>query len=529
MSSPTTRALLEDAFYQVLDNKIFRLLLILVIVLVAPAFLIGCRTHEVLLLYGWKSISYEEVFRFFGQSYQSYAAKGLDVQAKAIQVYQSLIVESLGGTLGMVVCVSATAFFVPHMLEKGSADIQFSKPVSRTTLLLSRYFAGLLFVGILAFLLVAGIYLGLLVVSGYNDPGFLWGVFTLIYLFAILHAFSTAVGVFTRSTVVAILMSVILFMGSGCVHGAWTIRQYFEEMHIAEKIKAEMKANPDSDLAVSPIVDDDDDAPGASGIVKVAVFALDSLHYTLPKTKDADYLTRMLRKAVAGKSTGLLDSVTDVHVSQPPSEFVLVSPSERAAGERGIPIDLEHETARWVVKDEHAREVASIELARKARLEERPSNGEKRKPRRISTNTAADAYADRVKASGAATGDVLLRRGNVGGNFAMLVDWTETSDGAPKSCHAALFAFGDWMYEARATMDANWLTEKERAARFDTLLQHVELARAGDSIDPGRWYEERFGWTSELPYNAFFSIATSLAFAFLMLWVARAKLQRIDF
>ncbi len=525
MTSPTTRALLEDAFYQVLDNKIFRSLLVLVIVFVAPAFLIGCRENELLVLYGWKSIPYEDVFRFFGQSYS--ASSGIDVQARAIQAYQSLIVEGLCGTLGMVVCVSATAFFVPQMMEKGSADIQFSKPVSRTTLLLSRYFSGLLFVAILSILLVGGVYVGLLLVSGYNDLGFLWGVFTLIYLFAILHAFSTAVGVFTRSTVAAILLSVILFMGSGCVHGAWQIRQFFEEMHLAEKLKAELKADPDGEIVVPSIVDD---SPPTA--VKVAIFALDTLHYTLPKTKDADYLTRMLRKAVAGPSTSLLDSVTDVHVSEPPAPFELVSPAGGVAGERGIPVDLGREPAAWVVKDDGRREVARIELSRKTRLEERPDageNGAKRKPKRITTNAAADAYAARIEASGAADSKPVLRRGHVGGSFAMFVDWTETSGGVQKSHHAALFSFGDWMYEAHATMDASWLNAEQRTARFETLLSNVELTRAADNLDPSRWYEERFGWTSELPYNAFFSVGTSLAFTILMLWLARAKLQRIDF
>ena len=41
--------------------------------------------------------------------------------------------------------------------------------------------------------MVLGVHAGLTVVSGYSDPGFLWGLVTLTYVFSLVHAFSTAV------------------------------------------------------------------------------------------------------------------------------------------------------------------------------------------------------------------------------------------------------------------------------------------------------------------------------------------------
>lgn len=540
MSSPTTRALLEDAFYQVLDNKIFRLLLLLVLVLVAPVYLIGFRTDEISVLYGWKSLSYAELFRFFGRSHEYLASSApIDVQAKAIQIYQSLIVESLGGTLGMVVCVSATAFFVPHMLEKGSADILFSKPVSRRTLLLSRYFAGLLFVSILAALLIGGIYFGLLVVSGYNDPGFLWGAFTLIYLFAILHAFSTAIGVFTRSTVAAILLSILLFMGSGCVHSVWQVRQWAEGTNLAATVRSQMQADENGDSGLPTIVDD---AP-KNWFLQALITLLDALHYTLPKTKDADHLARMLRKAVAGHSDTVVDPAGNVSITDAPAEFKLVSPAAPEAGEDGLVVDLERDPAVWSAKNADGLEVARIEFVRKTRYQERVGSGTG-KPRRISANAAADDLVERISASGRASSPpVVLRRnapaaasgvaatypGNIDGTPAVFVEWSETAGTQTMRRRAAVFVFGDWLYEVSAAMDADWLSESARNERFNSFLTAVQLARTGGIGDPDEWYEERFGWTSELPYNAFLSIGTSLAFAIVMLWLARLKLERIDF
>src|SRR5262249_37527543 len=161
------------------------------------------------ILYGLSSIKYEDMLKFLhrgGDRPIELDGRMLaEMQAAYIQGIQSLLVEKLTGEWGLCLCLAATSFFMPRMLEKGAADILFSNAVSRARLMLSRYFAGLLFVGLLAALLVVGLYLAFLVTSGYNDTGFLWGALTLVYLFALLHAFSICVGVLTRSSVAAIL------------------------------------------------------------------------------------------------------------------------------------------------------------------------------------------------------------------------------------------------------------------------------------------------------------------------------------
>ena len=51
---------------------------------------------------------------------------------------QIVFIDYLAGTVGIFMCVAATVFFVPRMLEKGAADPLFSKPVSRWSLLFAR-------------------------------------------------------------------------------------------------------------------------------------------------------------------------------------------------------------------------------------------------------------------------------------------------------------------------------------------------------------------------------------------------------
>jgi ABC-type transport system involved in multi-copper enzyme maturation permease subunit len=550
VNAPTMRALLEDAFYQVLDNKIFRLLLLLVLVIVAPTFLIGFREDSVQILYGWREISYDQLLAFGGQR----ARNVFDPQTRVIQGFQALVVEGLIGNLGMVFCVSATAFFIPRMLEKGSADILFSKPVSRLQLMLSRYVAGLLFVGILSFALVFGIYLGLVVVSGYNDPGFLWGAVTLFYLFAILHAFSIFVGVVSRSTVAAIMLSLFLFMGSGCVHQLWRFRGYVQETQLLEKMRVESSGNRDTDSPVPPILEDPSkrDPAKSSGFVDFMIAVLDVAHYTLPKTSDADVLTRKLRKAIARREILLTDDVARLTLSGNPEGFELSAADASRASAGTLATDLEAAPVVWIAHD-GGREVGRAELSRKTRLRERPSadsgdsSSAKRRPRRLGTNDAVDDVLARIKSQASPAPDVATRKASVDGNYAVFLTWTERTDGAAKDCESVVFTFGDWMFELKAQTDESWISAHELEKRIAAYAGDIKLGRlrtiedsspgsssSSDSngerfVDPSVWYEQRFGWSAEPKYNAWLSIASSVAFGLAMLSLAWLKLRRIDF
>ncbi|HTF88930.1 MAG TPA: ABC transporter permease subunit, partial [Planctomycetota bacterium] len=232
--SETTKALFKDALYQVLDNRIFRLLVILVGVLVLPTFLIAAKPEELVVFFGWKTFQYADVLGNFNIEMP---ADTTAAHATLIQSVQTLLVDQIAGNFGLIFAIAATAFFVPRLVEKGAADTVFSKPVSRAALLLSRYVAGLLFVGILVTVLVVGMHVGLLLNSGYSDPGFLWAIPVMIYKYGILHAFSLLVAVLTRSSVAAILTTLMFFAFSGCVHTGWQVKELAQE-----RVKLQLQA-----------------------------------------------------------------------------------------------------------------------------------------------------------------------------------------------------------------------------------------------------------------------------------------------
>jgi hypothetical protein len=266
-------ALLRDAWVQVVDNMVFRVLAVLLALLVLPTFAVrlGPEGLRVLWLFEYR---YDQIMPLQG------AALSDDAHVALIELVETTVADHLAGTVGLFLCLTATAFFMPRMLEKGTADVIFSKPISRLALLLSRYAAGLIFVSLLAVGLVGGMHLGFSLVSGHSLPGFLWTIPTLVYTFAVMHALSVAAGVLTRSSVAAILLTMIFLMGNGCVHFAWEVKQ------IATDPEAGGELGRQTGI-------DADDVPRA---LRWLGGTLDAAHYALPKLKDGERLVGLLRE-----------------------------------------------------------------------------------------------------------------------------------------------------------------------------------------------------------------------------------------
>lgn len=508
MNWTIARALLFDAYSQVMDNKVFRLLVLTVLTLIAPTFLIGFQPEGIRLLFGWKTFTYKEFYGAFGFQVPAYK----DLQVAVIQGLQGIIVQGLAGTFGILFCIAATAFFVPRMLERGAADTLFTKPLTRPVLLLARYASGLIFVGILAFLLVLGIHLGLLLVSGYSDPGFLWSALTLVYVYALVQTVSILVGVFTRSSVASILCTVLFFTMNGCVHGVWMTSEYGREQ--VQAAESEDRGDP---------------AAPQKQPQAILVFlgqVLDTLHYTLPKTTDADVLTRKLRTVVARRSTALHDEGAKLSIDSDPQGLT--------RDPRAATLDLLQTPAVWTSKRPDGTETGQLSLSRRSRLVERPPpagrKDEKPRTTRQSTNQAANEFLKTLEGRPGIAAPPTKEHRSEGTLSFEVVSWTETEPGGTFARERLFCGVEDWMYEldVRARVDSGEEFVREMHLRRFLEGWHVDQDDAR-FLDPKSWYELRFGWGAPLKFNAFFSLFSSFAFAVLMLAIATWRLGRTDF
>ncbi|MCB9916214.1 MAG: ABC transporter permease [Planctomycetes bacterium] len=514
MNLTIARALLEDSRQQVLDNKVFRLLVLLTAIPILASFLIGFYPDHLQLLWGFEPIYWRDMPNFLGGT----NSPGPEHAAAVIQGWQGTIVDFFAGNLGVLFCIAATAFFMPRVLEKGAADTMFSKPVGRLAILLSRYFAGLLFVGAIAFVLVFGMFLGFGLRSGYWDPGFLWGALTLVYLFGMMHAFSLCVAVLTRSSTAAILLTFVLYALSSAFHGGWMIWSYVDDKQASEELRAALQG-PDAG-------EDDDAADGGErkggdpGVVLDFLrTSLSVAHYILPKTSDADLITAKLRRALSERASDLASADDEIEVKRAPLGFHLVESTRD---------DLDGAGVRW--EADSGAQAGSYVLRRFARPEVERGSGARARTLPQTGIWRAKDLADELQARTDLLRAPEYDSESLGGVRAGKVTWQEPSANGPRERERLCFHVNDHMYELDVDLSTNGEEAYVAGSRRQRFLADKNLVIGNvELLEPGEWYAQKFDWTAPWRFNVFFSIGSSLAFILAMLGIAWWRLARIDF
>ena len=499
MNALALKALVLDAVYQILDNWVFRILTILGGMLVLSTFMVGFREDEVVLFFGLKSWGYDTLLRAFG------IPPGVpDPQTIVINSVLYLLFDVIGGNLGLIFCIAATAFFVPRMIEKGAADVLFHKPLTRWTFYVARYFTGLLFVGILSSFMAAGVYTGILVASGYNDPGIFFVAPLLTYTFGLVYALSMWIGTITRSTVAAILLTAIFFSFNGCVHYVWGEGQNSElqRMILREDSDDEEEAE-----------DADDDSAGP--VIRSLVWLNATLHYVLPKTDDADVMARKLRRAVNRPYFRDGDSLVSL--------FAMPEGCEQIANDLPSPATDDSELFAALGEPRFALRTTDPEDRVIYTLFRRPAEGQ-------SASRVSKALRDEIERNGAiedverrlAVFGIPVRGRSVSSS---ILRWEVTVAGEARGRLAVVFrgAEGEFLYTLWIQDESGEPSEERSDANLERINRQMGLDPRGTS------YEEHFTFSAPWKYNIFFSVGSSLAFVLVMLLLGWWKLARIEF
>ena len=103
--------------------------------------------------------------------------------------------------------VFGVAGLIPDMLEKGTAELFLSKPLSRTELLFARSSGGVIGMSANMIYFILGIWCIFGVKLGVWHWGFFISMFYMVYVFACLFSFVALVGLITRSTGLTIMLT----------------------------------------------------------------------------------------------------------------------------------------------------------------------------------------------------------------------------------------------------------------------------------------------------------------------------------
>jgi len=476
VNGPIVRALLRDAYYQVVDNLGFRILLVLFLLPGLFFLAVSFRTDGIWLVGTWQF--YPDWLQGAGLSSSS-TTPNAETLERLLRMQLDSIVDGVLRAFDLfasVFAIAAVSFFVPQMLERGGADVVFSKPVSRWALFFSRYVAGLAFVSLLAAVLIGGVFLGLWLASGYFQPELAWAIPALVYGFASLHAISCLFGVLTRSSIAAILLTVVCMPFNYLLHNAFETRAMKE--HVAEA--TDKPAEPTS---------------GASAALGVF---LDAYHLIGPKNGDGARLAKALRRrldyvepAFVDDELGLtIDSAPEGFQREPRSAFrqdgvTWLAPHPDGGGE-----------ASWRIKAESVERAGELTAVSKALRKEL---GVDSKPTTI--------------------GRISGRR----------FEWDEQRGQESRLRRRWLVQVNDELLTVDYDAEAAWAAreDSERTARAFTGGWSLEGDAKRRAL--AATYDDLFAWDASWRFNAVLSILTTMLFIALTLALGWWKLSRIDF
>ena len=112
----------------------------------------------------------------------------------------------------MILAVISTAAIVPDFVSGGAVELALSKPIGRVRLFLTKYFMGLLFVTLQVgvFSLASFLVIGLR--GGAWEPRLFMAIPIVVGVFSFLFCVSALVGLLTRSTIAALLLTLLFWI-----------------------------------------------------------------------------------------------------------------------------------------------------------------------------------------------------------------------------------------------------------------------------------------------------------------------------
>ena len=147
------------------------------------------------------------------ENFLQYNSKGVnigDVSEELVKGLKLFIVAPLFGG-GLFLSIFSASSFIPNMLEKGNIDLLLSKPISRAQLILGKFLGGVLIVLLNIAYLIISIWILIGIKFSIWEPSFLLSIFTITFAFASLYSLIILMGILTQSSVLAMMISYLIF------------------------------------------------------------------------------------------------------------------------------------------------------------------------------------------------------------------------------------------------------------------------------------------------------------------------------
>lgn len=135
--------------------------------------------------------------------------EGVLLQHLAVFFKTIIVMPLFGG--GLFLSIFSSSSFVPNMLEKGNIDLILSKPISRGQIIQGKFWGGVCVVLFNIAYLVIGLWLLIGLKFGVWDTELFITIASITFTFAVLYSLMILVGIATRSSVLAMMLSYLIF------------------------------------------------------------------------------------------------------------------------------------------------------------------------------------------------------------------------------------------------------------------------------------------------------------------------------
>lgn len=220
-----TLALLHDSLRLLLARKLFWITLALTALFILAYGSIGFNERGLSIFFG--AFTFESDMFVAGSPMSEVLILGMYTNFIA-PIWLSWAATILG-------LISTTSVF-PDFLSAGSVDLVLSKPISRIKIFLVKYAGGLLFMVLQVTLLCVGVFLVVGLRTGAWVPEVLLGIPVVTALFSYLFCFNVLIGVMTRSSIAALMLTGLFWVA---LFGVQTTSQVLQQFRISADVRVE--------------------------------------------------------------------------------------------------------------------------------------------------------------------------------------------------------------------------------------------------------------------------------------------------
>jgi hypothetical protein len=195
-----TLAMFHDAYRELNAKRMFWIVLLLSGLVVLVFGSVGVKDGKLMLL--WFETAIPVIFTPADMYKMMFSAFGISVWLAFAATILALI---------------STASLFPDFVSGGSIDLYLSKPIGRLRLFFTKYLTGLLFVALQVGIFATASYLVIGIRGGVWEEGIFLAVPLVVCFFSYLYAVSVLFGVVTRSTLAAVLLTILFWFFLFCL------------------------------------------------------------------------------------------------------------------------------------------------------------------------------------------------------------------------------------------------------------------------------------------------------------------------